>query len=216
MKSIAIPVLLFISFVSLGQNRKETLSDMTNKYHLIRELIDTNTLRQYHTDYPCQDPIEKGDLTFYYNSSELKHIVHTYILDHIKYRDEFYVWNNKLFLLHASHKIRFQDYKKNTLINIGELINVTVTYDEYLYLKDDTVINYVFDCFENRSDAPEKTNSRSIKSQRIKSGQLDRILKKFNALLYFQKTKIKGPTSLPKSITKKEPQDIIYSTISGF
>ncbi len=215
MRLITLTVLLLcMSFVSLCQTKEETLSDITNKYLLIKELVSTNALRQYHTDHPCIDPIEKGNLTFYYNSSELKHIVHTYVLNHVKFRDEFYIWDDQLFFQKATHKVRFQNFKKDSL-GKEKLAYITVLFDEQLCFEKGHLISHKRNCYES-TNTPYIIRPRYSNNIGLKKGEEQKALEKFNALLELQRLKVKGPTELPKSITKKEPQDIIYNTIGSF
>ncbi len=212
MKPTFFLVLFLTSSISLGQNKKGALSDIRNKYQLIRELVDTNTLRQHHTDYSCPESLEHGALTFYYNGNELKHIIHTYHQGHVKYQDEYYIWDDQLFFQYATHNIWYKDYEKS---RSGKrlLVHVTLTLEERFYFKDREIIKCQFKDFENRSNNPKKIKTNYIRNINIGCDQAENAIEKYNLLLNFQKMNIEDACNLPKSITNMEPQDIIYGNI---
>lgn len=212
MKPTTVLVLLLTSCISFGQSRKGALSDIRNKYQLIKELVDTNTLRQHHTDYSCDESVEKGGLTFYYNGNELKHIIHTYTQGRVKYKDEFYIWDDQLFFQYATHKIYYKDYERSRS-GKRKLVNVTLTLEERFYFKDRNIIKCQFKDFENRSNTPKEIKTNHIRNINIGCDQAHEALQKFDVLLKFQKTKVKDACNLPKSITNTEPLDAIYGNI---
>lgn len=212
MRSTILLVLLLISHISLGQNKKGDLSDIRNKYQLIRELVDTNTLRQHHTDYSCNESSEKGSLTFYYNGTELKHIIHTYTQGHVKYRDEFYIWDDQLFFQYATHKIWYKEYERSRS-GKRRLVNIVLTLEERFYFKDRNIIKCQFKDFENRNSSPKKIRTNNIRNINVGCDQAQTALEKFDLLLDFQKMEIEDACNLPKSITNTESLDHIYGNI---
>ncbi len=196
----------------MGQTRKGALSDIRNKYQLIRELVDTNTLRQHHTEYSCKEAIEKGGLTFYYNGNELKHIIHTHTKGHVTYRDEFYVWDDELFFQYATHKIWYKDYERSSS-GRRQLVNVTLTLEERFYFNERNIIKCQFKDFENRSNRPKKIKTNNVRNINVGCDQAQSALKKFDLLLKYQDIEIEDACNLPKSITKTEPLDAIYRNI---
>lgn len=214
MKSTIVLVFFITSFTSLSQSRKGVLSDIRNKYQLIRELVDTNTLRQHHTEYSCDEAIEKGGLTFYYNGNELKHIIHTYTKGHVKFRDEFYIWDDELFFQYAIHKISYKDYEKN-YSGRRQLVNVILTLEERFYFEERNVIKCQFKDFENRNNRPKEIKTNNVKNVNVDCDQAQNALKKFDILLRYQNIEIKDACNLPKSITKTEPLDGIYGNIDS-
>ncbi|TSE09542.1 MULTISPECIES: hypothetical protein [Aquimarina] len=212
MKPTIVLVLLLTSFISLGQTRKGALSDIRNKYQLIRELVDTNTLRQHHTEYSCEEAIEKGGLTFYYNGNELKHIIHTHTKGHVKYRDEFYIWDDELFFQYATHKISYKDYERSKS-GKRQLVDVILTLEERFYFKERNVIKCQFKDFENRSNRPKEIKTNNVRNVNVGCDQAQSALKKFDLLLRYQDMEIEDACNLPKSITKIEPLDGIYGNL---
>ncbi len=201
-------LLLLTSSICFGQSSKGTLSDIKNKYQLIRELLDSNALRQHHIEYSCEDISEKGAYTLYYNSSELKHINHTYMQGHVKYRDEFYIWDDELFFHYATHKIWYKDYERNRS-GKRQMINVTLTLEERFYFKDEKIIKCQFKDFENRSNKP-KIKTNYVRNNNIGCDQAQNALDKFHFLLKYKEIKAEDACNLPRSITRSEPQDHIF------
>lgn len=193
----------------MAQTIKGDLSDIRNKYLLIKELVETNTLRQHHTNYSCEDLQEKGNLTFYYNGNELKHIIHTYIQGRVTFIDEFYIWDDQLFFQYTTYKIWYKDLEKKRYEK-NKLVNVMLTLEERFYFKDRNVIKCQFKDFENRSNKPKKIKTNNIKNINIDCDQAQNSLKKFDALMRFQKNTVEEACNLPKSIYNIESLDIIY------
>ncbi len=204
-------LLLLTSIICLGQNKKGALSDISNKYQLIRELLDTNALRQHHTDYSCDETSEKGSLTFYYNGNELKHIVHSYEKGHVKFRDEFYIWDDELFFQYAIHNIWFKDYERNTY-GKRKMINVTLTLEERFYFKNKSVIKCQFKDFENRSNRPRRVKTNNVRNKNVGCDQATKALEKFSILLKYQEIKIEDACNLPRSINTMDFRGIIPET----
>ncbi len=202
-------LLLLTSNICIGQNKKGAISDISNKYQLIRELISTNALRQLHTDYTCEETSEEGALTFYYNGNELKHIIHTHTQGHVKYRDEFYIWNDELFFQYAIHNISYIDIERNKSKK-RQKVDVTLTLEERFYFKDRKVIKCQFKDFENRSNRKNITTNY-VRNKNIGCDQAVKAIEKFEILLQYQESNIEDACNLPKSITNIEPQDIIFS-----
>ncbi len=205
-----IVLLLLCTCLCFGQNKKGALSDIKNKYQLIRELVDTNALRQHHTDYSCEETAERGALSFYYNGTELKHIVHTYTKGHVKYRDEFYVWDNELFFQYAIHNIWYKDYERSKSGRLRK-VNVTLTLEERFYFKNRTILKCQFKDFENRSTNPKARKTQYVRNKNIGCDQAQKALEKFDVLLKYQESEIEDACNLPKSITNTEPSEVIYN-----
>lgn len=206
-------LLLITSSLCLGQTKKGPLSDIKNKYQLIRELLDSNALRQHYTDYSCEETSEKGSLTFYYNGNELKHIVHSYEKGHVKYRDEFYVWDDQLFFQYAIHNIWYKDYERNKYQK-RQIVNVTLTLEERFYFNDNVVIKCQFKDFENRSNRPKKIRTNNIRNINIGCKEASKALKKFEVLLQYQDANIEDACNLPRSISKIDPNHVIYQNMN--
>ncbi len=120
--TIIVSIYTFVATISYGQSKIEILNDNKDKYALICELISKDTLQQHDIDYTCEDTSEKGTLTYYYNSRELKHILHEYKQDLIQYKDEYYIWDDQLFFGISVKKIeehaieeRFHFYNSNPI-----------------------------------------------------------------------------------------------------
>ncbi len=201
-------LLFFTSIICLGQNKKGTLSDISNKYQLIRELLDTDALRQHHTDYSCQETSEKGSLAFYYNGSELKHIVHSYEKGHVKFRDEFYIWDDQLFFQYAIHNIWYKDYEKNKY-GKRKMVNVTITLEERFYFKDNRIIKCQFKDFENKSNYPKRIRTNHVRNKNVGCDQATKALEKFAILSTYQEIKVEDACNLPRSITHGNVQNMI-------
>ncbi|TPN82134.1 hypothetical protein [Aquimarina algicola] len=210
MKPIIFIVIFYISSFSFGQNKRGVFFDIKNKYQLIRELVDTNTLRQHHTEYSCNESSDKGSISFYYNGNELKHIIHTYTVGHVKYRDEFYVWDDQLFFQYSIHDIWYKDYEKKSS-GKRKLVNVNLTFEERFYFKDGNAIKCQFKDFENRSNYRKKVKTNYVKNITVDCDQAQAALEKFTILSNYQKLNIENACNLPKSITNREPLDMMYS-----
>ncbi|GAA4274681.1 hypothetical protein U6A24_08950 [Aquimarina gracilis] len=202
-------LLLITSSICLGQNKRGPISDISNKYQLIRELLDTNALRQHHTDYSCEETSEVGSLTFYYNGNELKHIIHVYEKGHVKYRDEFYVWDDQLFFQYAIHNIWYKDYERNRY-GKRKMVNVTLTLEERFYFKDHKIIKCQFKDFENRSNTPKRIRTNNVRNKNIGCNEASKALEKFDILIKYQEASIDDACNLPRSITDIDPQNIIF------
>ncbi|WP_062060431.1 hypothetical protein [Aquimarina longa] len=207
MKLLTVLLFILISCTSLAQSQKSTLYDIKNKYQLIKELINTNTLRQYYTDYQHDKSVKNGSLTFYFNSSELKHIIHKYTQGNTQYKDEYYIWDDQLFFQYSTTKIKYTDYEKKTYQKKRKLINITLTIEERFYFKNRNTIKCQFKSFENRSNNPNKIKTNYVSNIDIECNQAQNVLKKFDLLFEFQKTEIGDPCNLPKSITITSPLD---------
>ncbi|WP_103071431.1 hypothetical protein [Aquimarina sediminis] len=212
MKPTTVFVFLLTSFISFCQSRKEVLSDIRNKFELIKELVDANTLRQHHTDYSCHQTLGEGSLTFYYNGNELKHVIHTYSQGHVKYKDEYYVWDDQLIFQYATHDIWYKDYER-TRSGKRKLVNVTLTLEERFYFKDRNAIKCQFKDYKNRSNSPKKIKTNHVRNINIDCDQSQNALDKFDLLLKFQKMKIEDACNLPKGITKTGALDMIYGNL---
>ena len=210
MKPTITLLLCLSSYICIGQTIKEDLSDIKNKYQLIRELVETNTLRQYHTNYPCKNLPEKGNLTFYYNGNELKYIMHTYTQEHIKYRNEFYIWDDQLFFQYTTYKIWYKHLEKQRYGKYN-LVDVTLTLEKRFYFKGRNIIKCQFKNFENRSNKPKKIKTNHVKNISIGCDQAQNSLKEFDDLMCFQENTIKDACNLPRSISNTESLDIIYN-----
>ncbi|AXT63530.1 hypothetical protein D1816_25360 [Aquimarina sp. AD10] len=211
MKPTIIALLLLTTYTCFGQSRKSALSDIRNKYQLIRELLDSNALRQHHTDYSCKETSEEGTLTFYYNSSELKHISHNYTKGHVNYRDEFYIWDDELFFQYSIHNIWYKDYERNKSGKL-EKVDVTLTLEERFYFENNAIIKCQFKDYENRSNTPKIIKTQHIRNKNVGCDQAQDALEKFNTLLQYQEINIKDACNLPRSITKTEIIDIINNS----
>ncbi|MBQ0734087.1 hypothetical protein [Aquimarina celericrescens] len=206
-------ILLLLTYSTcLSQNKIGALTDISNKYKLIRELLGSNALRQYHTDYSCQETLEKGSLTFYFNGNELKHIVHSYEKGHVKFRDEFYIWDDELFFHYAIHDIWYKDYEKNKY-GKREIVDVTLTLEERFYFKNHRIIKCQFKDFENRSNTPKRIKTNNIRNKNIGCTQASKALEKYMILLKYQEMKVEDACNLPRSITNRDVQDIIAGDI---
>ena len=213
MKPTAVLLLFLYVSISFGQNSKGALSDIKTKYQLIKELVETNALRQHHTVYSCRETSEQGALSFYFNGNELKHIVHTYNKGHVKFRDEFYVWDEELFFQYATHNIWYKDYGRDRY-GKRKLIDVTLTLEERFYFKDGNIIKCQFKDFENRSNKPKQKRTEYVRNKNVGCDQATNALEKFAFLLKYQNTNVKDACNLPKSITSIEPLNVIYGNVS--
>ncbi|MHA7058945.1 hypothetical protein ACWGOQ_0017095 [Aquimarina sp. M1] len=199
---------ILTSTISFSQEKKEILADIKSKYLLIRELVDTNTLRQYYTNYTCEESIEKGSLTFYYNSRELKHIIHQYTQGYVSYWDEYYIWDDQLFFEFSTHKVTYQDYEKNRKNKIQK-VAVVLTLEERFYFNNSEPLKCQFKEFETRSNRSKKPKTNYIRNQTTDCDQSHLIIKKFNALLNHQNRDIDDACVLPRSIAKVVSDGII-------
>lgn len=208
------PTIALISLLSLqvcwGQSQKEILRDISNKYQVIRELVHSNALRQFHTDYVCEESSERGELTFYYNSSELKHILHVFTQGHVTYKDEYYIWDDQLFFQFATHKISYNDYKRNKHRKLKK-IDVTLHLEERFYFSNEKPVKCQFKDFETRSDNPKNPRTNYVRNTSVACDEADQAIQKFYALLEQHKSEVLNACDLPRSISKSLSDDIIYS-----
>ena len=115
-----------------------------------------------------------------------------------------------MFFQHTTYKIWYKDLEKNCY-GKSKLVNVTLTLEERFYFKDRNVIKCLFKNFENRSSKLKKIKTNNIKNIIIDCDQAQNSLKKFDALMLFQKNTVEEACNLPKSIYNTEPSDNIYS-----
>jgi len=199
--------------LSFGQSQEEKLSYINNKNEVIRELIDNGALRQYYTCYNCS-PSEKGTLTFYYNSSELKHILHQYTLGRISYKDEYYIWNNELFFQLSTHTIKYPGYQDRT-VNFGQITEVTLTIEDQYYFNNGEPIKCETKSIESRNGQDNTAPIVYTASQAINCKTIDKITKKYNLLLEYQNKHIKNPCDLSRTIPKIIPFDFINNDLNS-
>lgn len=200
------------SVISFGQNNAEILADIKSKYSLIRELVDTNTLRQYYTDYTCEESLEKGTLTFYYNSRELKHIIHQYTQGYVTYKDEYYVWDDELFFEFSTHKMKYQDYEKNRKKKIKK-IDVVLTLEERFYFHNFEPIKCQFKDFVTKSNRAKNPTTNYVRNEDTNCDQANRIIEKYEVLLKYQNINIEDACALPRSISRILSDEVIYSNL---
>ncbi|MBQ4821141.1 hypothetical protein [Aquimarina sp. MMG016] len=204
--------LLFCYTFCLSQSKKEILIDISNKYQVIRELLDSDALRQHHTNYVCEESSDNGSLTFYYNSSELKHILHIYTLGHVIYKDEYYIWDDQLFFQFATHKVKYKDYKRNKYGKLTQ-IKVTLNLEERFYFHNNEIIKCQFKDFETRSSNRKNPKTNYVRNQTVSCDQADKVMLKFNTLLQNQELNLTNNCLLPRSISKILSDDVIYSNL---
>ncbi|WP_299220584.1 hypothetical protein [uncultured Aquimarina sp.] len=210
--TLILSLCILTSAISLAQEKREILADIKSKYLLIRELVDNNTLRQYHSDYTCEESLEKGTLTFYYNSRELKHIIHQYTQGYVSYKDEYYIWDDQLFFEFSTHKVKYQDYEKNRKKRIQK-IDVTLTLEERFYFHNFEPIKCQFKDFETRSNRAKNPKTNYVKNQITDCNQASRVIEKYNVLLEYQNMTIDDSCILPRSIARIVSDDVIYSNL---
>ncbi|WP_299251647.1 hypothetical protein [uncultured Aquimarina sp.] len=210
--TLILSLCILTSVISLAQENREILADIKSKYLLIRELVDNNTLRQYYSDYTCEESLEKGTLTFYYNSRELKHIIHQYTQGYVSYKDEYYIWDDQLFFEFSTHKVKYQDYEKNKKKRIQK-VNVTLTLEERFYFHDFEPIKCQFKDFETRSNRVKNPKTNYVKNQITDCNQANRIIEKYNVLLGYQNITIDDSCILPRSIARIISDNVIYSNL---
>lgn len=198
--------------LTIAQSKKEIFADIKNKYSLIRELVDNNTLRQFYTDYTCEESLEKGSITFYYNSRELKLIVHRYTQGRVSYEDEYYVWDNELFFEFSKHKVRYKDYKHSKKKKVKK-IDVVLNLEERFYFYNLLPIKCQFKDFETRSNRSKNPKTNYVKNKSTNCEEAGRILEKYNILLDFQNTEMVDTCALPRSIAKIISDDVIYGSL---
>ncbi|WP_378173020.1 hypothetical protein [Aquimarina sp. SS2-1] len=204
---------ILTSALSLAQEKREILVDIKSKYLLIRELIDTNTLRQYYTDYTCEESVEKGTLTFYFNSRELKHILHQYTQGYVSFKDEYYVWDDQLFFAFSTHEITYKDYEKNKKKRIQK-VDVVLTLEERFYFHNFEPIKCQFKDFETRSNRSKNPTTNYVRNKTADCDQTDRIIEKFNTLLAYQNVIIDDECELPRSISKIISDNVIDRNVN--
>ena len=210
--TLILSLCILTSVISLAQENREILADIKSKYLLIRELVDNNTLRQYYSDYTCEESLEKGTLTFYYNSRELKHIIHQYTQGYVSYKDEYYIWDDQLFFEFSTHKVKYQDYEKNKKKRIQK-VKVTLTLEERFYFHDFEPIKCQFKDFETRSNRVKNPKTNYVKNQITDCNQANRIIEKYNVLLGYQNITIDDSCILPRSIARIISDNVIYSNL---
>ncbi|MFD2561736.1 hypothetical protein [Aquimarina rubra] len=211
--TLILSLCILSSTISLAQSKREILADIKSKYLLIRELVDNNTLRQYYSDYTCDESVEKGTLTFYYNSRELKHIVHQYTQGYVSYKDEYYIWDDQLFFEFSTHKIKYHDYEKNKKKKIQK-VDVVLTLEERFYFHNFEPVKCQFKDFETRSNRLKNPKTNYVRNQTADCSQATRIIEKYNVLLEYQNANIEDECSLPRSISRIVSDDILHSTLN--
>ncbi|AXT50088.1 hypothetical protein D1818_04295 [Aquimarina sp. BL5] len=210
--TLILTLCILTSAISLAQEKREILADIKSKYLLIRELVDNNTLRQYYSDYTCEESLEKGTLIFYYNSRELKHIIHEYIQGYVSYKDEYYIWDDQLFFEFSTHKVKYKDYEKNKKKRI-EKVDVILTLEERFYFHEFEPIKCQFKDFETRSNRTKNLKTNYVRNQITDCNQANRIIEKYNVLLDYQNITIDDSCILPRSIARIVSDDVIYSNL---
>ncbi|WP_299440570.1 hypothetical protein [uncultured Aquimarina sp.] len=208
--TLILSICILLSAISFGQNKKEILTDIKSKYSLIRELVDNNTLRQYYTDYTCEESLEKGALTFYYNSRELKHIIHQYTQGYVTYKDEYYIWDDQLFFEFSTHKMKYQDYEKNKKKRIQK-VAVVLTLEERFYFHNFEAIKCQFKDFVTRSNRAKNPKTNYVRNQNTDCDQANRVIEKYEVLLKYQDTNIEDACALPRSISKIISDEVMDS-----
>jgi len=213
MKTLTLFILILFCNFSIGQSKKDIIANSNYRYNLINELIDNNILRQYHTTYNYQETTNNGTITYYYNSGELKSIIYTYIKNRMFFRNEFYVWNNSLMYAQNTRKIRYQDFDYTAKEENKPLQCVTTTIKEKYYFDNNQIVHCESSKTNTTSDKIEITEDTTATNPKVCSENFE-VMEKFNVFLSFSKTQIKKPETLPKSITKFAPIDIIYNQIT--
>ena len=195
----------------LAQEKNEILSDIKNKFELINELIANNALRQFHSEYNCNESSGNGSLVFYYNSSELKKITHNYTKGRVKYTDDYYIWDDQLFFHYSTHKLTYNDYHKN---RSGRKLKtkVQITLEERFYFHNEIAVKCQFKDFETRSNLKNNPSSNYVRNQTTSCDDATNVLKKYEALILFQNQNITDSCILPKSI-QNIPVDAIYGEL---
>ncbi len=199
--------------ISYGQNKEEILSFIDNKNSVINELIDDGGLRQYHTCYTNETSLEKGTLVFYYNSSELKHILHQYTIGRVTYKDVYYIWNDELFFQFSTHTVKYQEHLANTS-NTSLVSEVALTLEDRYYFHNGEPIKCEFSSIETRSNR----NKPSIKHNIIEAvdcKMVEKITKKYTSLLQYQNKKVKDPCDLSRSISSIMPEHIFNGSLGS-
>ncbi|MDH7448297.1 hypothetical protein [Aquimarina sp. 2201CG14-23] len=210
--TLALSFYILVTTISFGQSNGEKLADIKSKYLLIRELVSNNTLRQHYTDYTCEESLEKGSLTFYYNSRELKHIIHHYTQGYVSYKDEYYIWDDQLFFAFSVHKVKYQDYEKNKKRKIQK-VDVVLTLEERFYFHNFEPIKCQFKDFITKSNRSKNPKTNYVRNQSADCSQANRIVEKYNVLLEYQNMNIDDACNLPRSITKIISNEVIYSSL---
>lgn len=213
MKSaLIVYIYLFSCTLTFAQSKKEIFADIKNKYSLIRELANNNTLRQFYTDYTCEESLEKGSITFYYNSRELKLIVHQYTKEKVSYKNEYYVWDDELFFQFSKHKVRYEDYKRAKKKRIKK-IDVMLNLEERFYFYNLFPIKCQFKYFETKSNPIKNPKTNYVRNTSTDCENSGRILEKYTILLDFQNIEIEDNCALPRSIAKIISDDVIYGSL---
>ncbi|MEW7279306.1 hypothetical protein ABW636_11990 [Aquimarina sp. 2201CG1-2-11] len=200
MKPIFLTIILLTSSFSFCQNKKEILSDIHNKYQVIKELMSKDALRQYNTGYTFNISYKKSPLTFYYNGNELKYIEHIYTWGHTTYKDEFYVWDDQLFFQYTTQVIRYKDYRKKGVIK-SDVKNITLTLEDRFYFKNRKAIKCQFKSFQNHNDSIKITTHR-VRNITTECDLAENVLEKFDILKKLQAKEVESAKELPKSISK--------------
>ncbi|MFC5044724.1 hypothetical protein ACFSTE_22285 [Aquimarina hainanensis] len=182
MRTFCITVLLLSCLNVESQDQKGIISDISTKYEVIRELIGSNSFSKENSSYFCKDFTESGIITYYYNSSELKHILHTYTQNHISHKDEYYVWNNQLFFQLTTHTTHYKTYKESP-----DPIDITHTMEKRYYFDKEKSILCKVKEYQTKNNQPIKTNS--VSSKKIRCNQSQDILKKYKILLDYKSKK---------------------------
>ena len=211
LRGFLIVLVLITCNTVLAQEKKEILSDIKNKFELINELIANNALRQFHSEYNCNEASENGTLVFYYNSSELKKIAHNYTKGRVKYTDDYYIWDDQLFFHYSTHKLTYNDHYKN---NFGKRLRtkVQLTLEERFYFHNEVAVKCQFKDFETQSHHKNNPSSNYVRNHTTSCDDAESVLKKYEALILFQDQNIADSCILPKSI-QNIPFDAIYGEL---
>ena len=211
LRGFLILLVLITSIDTLAQEKKEILSDIKNKFELINELIAKNALRQFHSEYNCNESSGNGSLVFYYNSSELKKITHNYSKGRVKYTDDYYIWDDELFFHYSTHKLTYNDYYKS---HSGRKLKtkVQLTLEERFYFHNTIAVKCQFKDFETRTHYKKNPSSNYVRNQTTSCDEAANVLKKYDALILFQNQNITDSCILPKSI-QNITSDAIYEEL---
>ena len=199
----------FTYFAGNAQSKKEILTNIVAKYQVIRELVDSNVLRQHHSTYACQESTETGTLTFYYNSNELKHILHSYTQGHVTYTDEYYIWDRQLFFQFATHQIWYKDHVRK--YRKVYPIDVTLTLEERFYFHEETAVKCQFKDYETRSNRNKNPKTQYVRNKTIDCDLSQKVIEKFRLLLTYQEGNEHNACNLPRSIAKLLIDDVVIS-----
>jgi len=183
--------------LSWGNSSTDILTDINNKYQIIRELVEGNALRQLHTAYQDENNKEKGELTFYYNGNELKHVKHVFLEKNIVWVEEYYIWDDQLFLQYNGALQKEQEINFNTLQDID--LEYTGAY--YYYNEQP------FPCLIDQGNAETLV-------PKVSCEQAIQVRDKFHSIILENETKLQDPIDFPKNISRRLADDVYYQ-ISG-